>query len=284
MILGGVKFFEPSKCLAVNGAFGAASNGGAAADYCLDRNPYTYWYTTGSNDSITETLTIDFGSPQVIDRLFLILHNFKHFKVQYYLSGVITDFTNVLGIDGGLSGIAQTNFADDSAYYEFDSVTTQKVVVTIYSTQITNADKFLSQLVVTTEIGTLIGFPVISDISIDRNLKARKTLSGRSSVLKGDENAAFSLQFKSYPSALTYNVDIDLAMELNDRDDPFLVWLCGGRRGTRYFRYTLRGYRLQDLYLMTITKPYKLGYTQSVYVNSLNAQIDLEESINGSAN
>jgi hypothetical protein len=68
-------------------------------------------------------------------------------------------------------------------------------------------------------------------------------------------------------------------MKIQDREEPFLVWLCGGRRGTAFFRYTLRGFRLKDVYQMNITKAVSLSYDKNVYVNMLNASLTLSESV-----
>ncbi len=123
------------------------------------------------------------------------------------------------------------------------------------------------------------GFPEVNSLDFDRNAKVNRTLGGKYSVQKGDETMGFTLSFKRYPVSTTYQADFDLILSLQDSEDPFLVWLCGGRRGTSYFRYTIRGFRLKDLVQMQITKPMKLEYVENIYVNPLNASINLEESI-----
>ena len=281
MITGGAKFFQKSMCLGVDGASAAASNGDSTSAFALDRNPFTYWYTVGSTDAATETLTINFGATKTISRILLLDHNFKSYTIKYDVSGVWTNFSNAVGLNGALGGgiISESAFADGSSYYEFDAVTTTRIQISITTTQVANADKFLAQAIVTTEIGTLAGFPTIKQVTIDRNSKNKKTLSGKYSIQKADETASFQLSFKTYPSAITYNVDIDLMMTLHDQDTPFLVWLCGGRRGSTYFNYTLRGFRLKDVYQMQIDKAYNLSYTMNVYKNSLNAEVSLQEVI-----
>lgn len=283
-ITGGVKFFNTSKCLAADGASATStpSNGSATANSCLDRNPYTYWYTIGSNDTITEVLTVLFASSQAISRLLLLDHNFKSYTVKYLNGfGVYVDFTNAVGIDGAtvLGKIAESSFADNSSYYEFDSVSTTSIQISVTTTQVVNAEKFLNAAIATDEIGTLAGFPVIQYVKVDRNSKISQTLTGRFSIQKADETTSFTLSFKTYPSAIVYNVDIDLMMTLHDMDIPFLVWLCGGRRGANYFNYTLRGWRLKDIFQMQIDKAYNLSYTSSITKNSLNAEVSLQESI-----
>ena len=279
-ITGGAKFFQPSLCLSANGATAVASNGSSSAIYCLDLNPYTYFYTVGSSDASTETLTISFNGNQTISRLLLLDHNFKQFGIKYLNgSGSYVDFTNVVGLDATIGTISETVFSDSSAYYEFDAVSTSGIQVTVSKTQVANADKYLAGLIATTEIGTLAGYPTITPIIPDRNSKVAKTLSGKVAVQKSDESTSFMLQFKTYPSSVAYNVDIDLMMTLNDQDAPFLAWLCGGRRGSTYFNYTLRGFRLKDVYQMHIKSALNLQYTANVTKNSLNCQVDMAESI-----
>lgn len=278
-ITGGIKFFDKSKSLGVDGATITASSGDSSADYALDRNAATYWRSVGSLDVTTETITVTFSSSKTFNRLFLLDTNFKDFNIKYDVSGVWTHFSSVYGLDGSKANITETAFSDSTAYYEFASVTTTSIQINVLKSQVVDAQKYVSQIICTQEIGTFAGYPDIKSLDFDRNSKVNKTSGGRYLVQKGDETAGFELNFKSYPSSSEYSPDIDLVMELQDSEDPFLVWLCGGRRGTNYFRYTLRGFRLKDLFQMQITKPMKLDYSQNVYVNSLNASIALEESI-----
>lgn len=279
MISGGAKFFSPSKCLEVNGATISASTGDNAASYAIDRNAETKWRSLASNDSTTETLTITFNGNQTIDRIFIMDHNWKNFVIQYDVSGTWTHFTSVTGIGGSLANLTQTNYSRSTAYYEFTPITTGLIRIQITTTQVANAEKYCSQIIATEELGTLVGYPDVKDVELDRSSRVTKTISGKVVVQKSIETVDFDLTFKNYPRSDVYNVDIDLMMALHDREDPFLVWLCGGRVGTPYFAYTLRGWRPQDLYLMQVTKAYKLGYTDNIYNNGLNAKVSLEESI-----
>lgn len=280
-ITGGVKFFNRNQALFEFGATATASSGEVAIARALDKNPITKWRSLGSSDSSTETITVTLPDAITIDRIILQDHNFKQFQVKYDSSGMFTDFTNVLGIDGSLGGgISETAFADDTAYYEFDSVTTSSIQLTIDTTQTVDAEKFISQIIVTSEIGTFNGFPLISGITPSRNQRNRKVLSGRSIVQKGQETMAFDLDFSNYGvSKADFRADLDIAMTLFDREDPFLVWLCGGRRGSDYFRYTLRGFRLKDIYQMQTLNDYELSYRDNVYINPASLKVDLEEAV-----
>jgi hypothetical protein len=97
--------------------------------------------------------------------------------------------------------------------------------------------------------------------------------------MKSLESVQILMDFKDYPRSSTFSVDLNLVMSLHDREEPFLVWLCGGRRGTKYFGYTLRGFRLKDVYVMQFNKPLDLSYSKGIYQSRLNTSITLEEHI-----
>lgn len=276
---GGIKFFDQSYCLLKDGSSITATTGNSAANYAIDRNVYTYWRSVGSDDTITETIEVTFDVSRTISRILLLDHNFKDFNVKYDVAGVWTHFSSVIGLDGSKVNITETAFADNTAYYEFSSVTTTKIQINVLKTQTVDAEKYISQIIATTELGTLNGYPEISDISLDKNDRVSKTISGRVVVQKSEESVSFSLDFKDYPVRSPYTSDINLMMDLFDRDDPFMVWLCGGRRGTQYFRYTLRGFRLKDVYTMQVVKELPIGYSQNIYINQINMKVVLSEHI-----
>lgn len=275
-ITGKIKFFEPSMC--IDGEISATS-GDSSSIYALDRNQDTKWRSVTSNDLTTETLQIDFAEDKTIDRLFLLDHNWKEFTVKYESGGVWTHFASVIGLDGSKANLSETAFADASAYYEFAEVTTSGIQIAVVKTQTPNQEKYLAQVAVSSEIGTLLGWPEVRAVESDRNARVKKTLSGRYSVQKSNETFGFSIDFKNYPSSSTYNADFDLIMSLQDRELPFMVWLCGGRRSSTYFNYTLRGYRLKDLLTMQVVSPMQLSYSANIYKNPINAKVVLEEHI-----
>lgn len=279
MSLGKIKFFELSSCLAADGASLVASTGSGSATNCLDKNPVTYWRSVGSSDVTSETLEITLSASTTIDRIFVVDHNWKDFTIKYDHSGSWTHFASVTGLDGSKSNITETAFADDTAYYEFTPVTTTKILVTVTKTQTANQEKYVAQIMTTSELGMFAGYPNIKKIEMDRNNRMTTSLSGKVVVMKSIETAAFQIDFKDYPRLSTYSVDFDLVMTLHDRETAFLVWLCGGRRGTGYFGYTLRGFRLKDIYVMQVTKKLDLNYSKNGYMNQLNTAIMLEEHI-----
>lgn len=278
-ITGGIKFFNTSVCKFSDGALAMASSGDASANYAIDRNIDTKWRSVSSNDTISETIEIDFNGTQTFTRLLLLNMNFKDFSVKYDVSGAWTDFTNTFGIDGATSGgkVVETAFADDSAYYEFDSVTTAKIQVTVTKTQTVNAEKFLTQLIACTEIGTLQGHPAIKP-TVDKNERVKTALSGRMMVIKSIETFQAQITFKNYPGRSPYNADLDIAFSLFDLDDNFNIWLCGGRRGS-YFSYQSRPFRLRDVYECQVIKNLTPTYSNEIFTTQLNFVLNIAEAI-----
>lgn len=278
ILTGHPKIFNASKCLEVDGSTIVASTGDASSSYSIDRNQDTFWTSVASDDSTTETLTVTFAEDIAIDTLLFLDINWKGFVVKYDVAGTWTHFAAVFGLDGSKSNITETAFSDNTAYYNFTEVTTGSIQITITTTQTVNAEKYISQIIATTEVGTFLGWPLVENMTFDRNSRVKTTLSGKVSVQKSLESFSTDLKFKNYPSTSTYNADIDLIMTLQDIEDPFILWLCGGRRGT-YFNYIIRGYRLKDAITVQITSALGLSYTDNVLKNPVNAGVSLAEHI-----
>lgn len=277
-ISGGLKVFDRSQSLFSDGATAIASSGIGAENRALDKNPLTKWRSSGSADAITETFTITLPKTTTFTRILILDHNFKEFTIKHDVSGVFTDFASVIGLDGSQATISETTFSDDTAYYEFDSVSTASVQITITKTQVADEEKKMAQVIITTELGTLTGFPVVNATRFSRNIKRRRVLSGKSLIQKSEESTRFRLDFRNYPST-GFTADLDLMFTLFDRDANFIMWLSGGRRGTDFFRYTLRGYRLKDAFEMQIDRDISESYTKNVYINMVNLRMSFVEAI-----
>jgi hypothetical protein len=275
-ITGGIKFFGKNLVLSEDGGSIVASSGDIVSGYAIDKNPITFWESVGSDDTTTETLTLTFDEVE-IDRLILQNHNWKDFNVQYWTGVAWSHFASVIGLDGAKANITETAFADDTAYYEFTPVTTTKLRAQVLKTQVVDDQKYLAQVIACTEIGTLQGWPLVRDVRHSRNSRKKEMLSGKVLVQKGIDSFACKIDFQNYPTS--YSEDLDLAMELFDREDPFLVWLCGGRRGSSFFRYTNRGFRLRDVYLMQLVSDVPTDYMGGGYLNPVNLELVLEEHV-----
>lgn len=269
---GGISFFEQNSALFENGATCVASTNTADQNLILGTNKYFRWQSIGSNDATTETLIITLPASVQISRIFLVDHNFKEYTIKYG-AGAGTAFTGVVGLDGALSGITETVMARDTAYYEFTPVTTNRLVVSVLKTQTANEQKSLVQLIATTEIGTLTGYPVMDGIDIDRNDKKEQAVSGRWHIEKAYESVGFDLSLRTYP----VQADIDLLDGLHARELPFLAWLCGGEPDQ--FRFEQRGFRLQDIYQMRIDKALKNAYDRNIYLMGVNQNYSFLEVV-----
>jgi hypothetical protein len=277
-ITGGIKFFERSSALYKDGTTATSDYASASANNMLTNNQRVYSQSVGANDDTTTvTWTVTYNKSVTIDRVILNRINFKSFTVKYDLASVWTDFTNVVGLDGALGGgITESSFSDETAYYEFDSITTTGIQITATETQSADAEKIIYNLFTTAELGTFEGFPGISALNFSRNAKSATVLSGLANIQKGfDVLGGCTLTFSNYPK----QADIDLLTTLYDREESFLVWFCGGRRGTTYFRFNNKGFGLRDIFNMQTPGVLTPSYPGSIYINAPNASIDLVESV-----
>lgn len=268
-ITGGIKFFGESQF--VYGAANVtitASSGDAIASMALDKNPSTSWRSVSSTDLTTETLTLSFPSA-TFDRLLFRNINWKDFNVQYLSSGIWTHFAGVVGLDGSKTNITETAFADESGYYEFNEVTTTGLRIQILKTQVANEQKYCFQILGFTELFTLLGYPDISPWGLKRNQRSKKLISGKTLIIKSEKAFEVKMGFQGYPAS--YDDDLDGMFQLFNREEPFHVWLCGGRRGTTYFKYTPEGMRLQDIYLVQVDSDFAPGFRNNLY----KGQVDL---------
>lgn len=275
-ISGGIKLFERSKCLVQDSTVITTSSNTTAAERMIDRNPVTYWRSVGSDDTITETIEIQFDSDKTFDRLFILDHNLKEYTVQHWNGASYVNFTSVVGLDGALGSITHTTYARDTSYYEFAEVTSARIRIQAVKTQVVDDQKYINQVIVTKELGTFVGYPQIKGTELNRRLRIEKMLSGRVAAFKSDETFSVQLDFKDYPKSLSD--DIDLAFRVQDLDAPVLIWLCGGRFGSDYFGKQMRGYRLRDVFNVQMTDAIKPVYSDSVYQNGVNFSLKFQES------
>jgi len=272
-ITGRIKFFEQSKALFVRGATATASSNSDAAKNILSSNKYIKWSSLGSNDLTTETITIDFPSSK-INRIFLITTNFKEFTIKYDVADIPTDFTNVLGLDGSLGSLAETDYSRDTAYYEFDEVTTSRIYITATKTQVVDEEKSLERFYCTYEIGTLEGIPEVSKEELNYNLNNQKVLSGNLNVQKRLETFATTIKFKNYPAIKN---DYDVMLDLHRRPSSFLIWLCGGKYGEQ-FSIERTNWELKDVYNVQTVGKFSIRWNKNIYIAGYNGTVKLSQS------
>ena len=270
-ISGGIKVFEKSSSLFKDSGNATASTGNGAADSILSMNRYLRWDSVGSDDTTAETITITFDST-TIDRIFIVDHNLKDFSITYG-SGA-SSFANVVGIDGALGGgIVETAFAQDTAYYEFDQVTTDQINITATKTQTVDAEKYITIFVTTNELGTFEGYPNVRP-QVDANEKREQVQSGKFITQKNFESFAAQLSIEHSVQA-----DVTLVDTMYESQDPFLIWLCGGKYGSSNFSVNFKNWRLKDLYQVQTFNDMKTTFRDNSYVGSPITSIRMAEEV-----
>ncbi len=269
-ISGGVKFFDKSLCLLKDGAAVAASSADAAADNVLSMNRYLRWDSVGSDDTTTETLTITFPTA-TIDRLFIVGHNLKEYTITH--GAIPTAFLSVVGVDGAKSGIVETAVTENTSYYEFTPISTNQINISAVKTQVADEEKYITIFAVTEELGTFVGFPSIQP-AIDSNEKRAQVQSGKFITQKGFEVFSAKIALEH-----TDQDDIDLVNEIYERQEPFLIWLCGGRYGESYFSVDFKAWRLEDLYQVQTFGGIQNRFRSDIYTSSPMTTIQVGEEV-----
>lgn len=274
-ITGGIKFFKLNKALKKDSTTITASSNDSLAKLMIDNSKYTRWVSSGSDDTTTETIEITLPRSETLDRILILVHNLKDFNIKYHDGSSYVHFANVVGLDGSMTNITETAMTRASAYYEFDSVATDRIQIEATKTHTVDAEKTIETFIATQELGTFEGYPIVRALKHDRNTRVDKTLSNKVLVQKTNETTGVQIQFKNYPLAN----DISLCETLHDREESFLVWLCGGREGTDYFKITQRGWRIKDVLNMQVIRPLGAEYEKNVYVNGVKTSLTLLEAI-----
>ena len=259
----GIKFVEKSYLDIEGIAVLTVSSGSTTKERMRDRRYSTKWASSGSDDTTTETIEVDFGADRDIDYIQLLNFNWKEFTIKYDVLGVPTNFS---------TAISETvNTATTSKIYNnFNLVTTSKIYITIEKTITANAEKFIGELILSNVLGTLNGFPMIKPI-VSKNKIEKKMLRGKRKVVDRDETIGYTLVFKVYPD----EDDMVLMEELWDRRSPFHILISGGDETV--FTHIRRGYRNQDIRLVSCNKEYSPTYYKNLYFSGLDFQFDLIE-------
>lgn len=253
---------------------GATDAGSGSTSYIRNRDNVSGWGTTGSADADGTTLQVMFGDQQDIDSLFLILHNFASYTVQYYdTSNALQSFSVPISTSGLTAQSYTPGGVFRSDFFQFAKVTATGVLITITGTIVANADKFLAQLVPTLMIGTLNCQPFIQKPMFAASRIELQTSTGKRKIQK---NAGW------FECTLNQNgvklADWALIETLYSYFQGFLMWLNGNDFNDSVSQYpdgVRVGYRPQDLplcdFVDELTPEYMDG--RYGYGMTLNARI-----------
>ena len=259
-ITGGIKFFDRSQCLAKDGSVANPESGEDSGPYALSMNKYVRWDSVGSDDGTPVGFQVLFPEPTTFSRLFVVGTNIKEFIIFYNNSD---NFTNVISLNGPLvGGITEMDNTLDTLYYEFDEVTANSITLVMEATQIPDQDKYITLIAVTNEIGTLEGYPTTTP-EIDANEKVARTQNGKFITQKGFEVFSGRLQLE-----YTSQNDINIFNSLYEGQEPFLIWLCGGKFGEENFSVEFKNWRLIDLFQVQTSGRIVTTFRSNVYTCS----------------
>jgi len=273
---GQIQFFNKNKCdlefvgtsITITDAV-AFNTGQAFINYLRDRKNYTAWMTTDSTDAAGTVIDINYGDFKDIDSIFLLGHNLKDYKIEYW-TGLVWSLVT-LAIDN--TTVAPTNDTNSSSFYYINSVNTDKIKITINGTQIADADKRIQQLITTTRIGKIAGWPVIKRPTVDTNKKTSTMLSGKKHVVESLEAFSCSLDVRNWNS----QADLDIIEEIYFKRAGVLLWLNSDRPDQ--FAMELRGYRKEDLFLVRPSDAYSPEFVAGLYKTGVKQSISLVEVI-----
>ncbi len=243
----------------------ASDTGESIAHYVGNRNNYTYWMTTDSNDAANTQLDIDMVDEYDFTDIFLVLHNFKAFTIQYWDGSAYQDFS---------TAINETTNSDNVTRFTFNQVTSSKLRIIITGTQVADEDKQIAQIIVTSFFnqGQLNYWPVVKSPISSLNKREVSLLSGKTLQIETIGSFSCTLDVESWLDS----DDLGLVEALYFRRQGVLMYLSGGDE-TQFWRAQI-GFREEDFYLVKPANEFNAQYRRGIYKLGNVTSIELKES------
>lgn len=247
-ITGNIKVLEKNQGQLIDSTITPSTGSGENDIFDNDRS--TFWISSGSDDTTDETLTIVFDQAVTFDRI-LLYGNIKALKMTYGAGA--TNFANVFSNDGQTLTNLDYNYTSDTLtgydgyIFEFDSVTSDQINITMKKTNTADQEKKVYELYVGEEIGTFIEDVTSSPnrydpISSAKNqIELMKSNGGSYSI---DRSSKFQAVLELFELWETADQTIYYAM-LDQRE---VTWYPSGG----YTTYTQRGWRVNDFYSINV--------------------------------
>jgi len=206
---------------------------GIGSQLLYDRDRSTQWISAGSNDTIIETITVDFGINKIFDKLILLNHNVKSLRLKSGID-VLLDWTDI-----------------SQPYYigSFLKVTKSSVVLECLTTQVTNQEKAIGELMLCEEYYVLVNNPS----SITAHYREKSTEI---------ELADGSMKICKLPYSERWGEEWDFVGITAGMCDT-LESLKKAYYKHPFFVYPFPSERPQDFYLCHWTNPFEKAVTQS---------------------
>ncbi len=242
----------------------ATDNGQSYVDFMRNRKNTSGWATTGSNDAANTQIDVDLVDDYSVDRILLIGHNLKAFTIQYYNGSSYVDFS---------TAINETTNTSTTNEFTFDAVTTSQIRIIITGTQVTDDDKFIRQLIITSAIGQFTGWPQIKKPTVGKNKKLTRLLSGKTLV------TSQTGYFKCDLTVENWNIDNDLTIleSIYFSINGVLMWINAGD-DTQFSRTNI-GFRDEDIFLVKPTNEYIPEFYKSYYNTGVKLKVSIQEVV-----
>lgn len=244
-----------------------ASNAGQSFVAQLrNRNNITGWGTTGSSDTATTVLDINWIDARDVETIILIGHNFKDYTIQRWNGSAFEDFDTPISV---------SNSTDFVTEHEVPLQQISRIRITITAAQVADADKKMRQLIVTSKLGAgqFQGWPEVRKYEFNQKRRGTITLSGKYHLREQVGGNEYDLRFEVWP----YDNDFQMIEKMFfESPQGFLFWPSGGDEAQ--FKYSRVGYRKQDIHLMKPSSEYSPVYEKN-YTNGVRMILKLVEVI-----
>ena len=219
------------------------------SDRLYDRNKNFTVVSVGSDDVTDEVWLFEFGESINITDFFLLEHNAKSFYVEYWTGSAYSVFTlstKSSNLNGAVTSLLTTEDQADT-HFNFSSVATTKIRLTMETTQTTDAQKTVGQVIISEEWGTMVVNPLDVDPSFEQDTSVVNTLSNGGNVFVDyGEKYADTLTFSNTNAA-----DMLVIRNLKKSLSPFFVYPGGGYPNPQEV------FRVQDIYYCNYVNPFK---------------------------
>ncbi len=244
----------------------ALDDGANTLNFLRNRNNFSGFGTTGSDDAANTQIDVDMGDTIAIDRILLVNHNFKAYTIQYFDGFSFVDFS---------TPISETVNTETDTYHEFDSVDAQLIRLIITGTLIADDDKLISQFIITKSTGEFVNQLNVSEITFDKSRESIQTLSKKFRVVTNIGSYGTRLRKNNVVSSN----DLDLQETIFDSIEGLLIWINSD--DTAQFAPTgvRSGYRAKDIFLMLPMNEYSPAYANGRWCEGVAIDIRLVEVI-----
>jgi len=257
MITGMMKVLETNYLIELGPTLTASSNNDYVGNI-YDLDDETFWVSTGTDDTTTETIEIDFGASTTFNRIHLKGINWKEYKIQWLDGATWTDITI---LDSDLTTdeatIVYTANTYTSRYFEVN-VTTEKILISATKTIVADEEKELIEFYVGNEVGTFD-----ADLTSSPNSYDPQTFTNNAVILQKSNAGSLRIsRGKKYQASFR----IRQLWETADRTliqnmylaGSFVIYPCGG-----YRHYDDYGFRIDDFYHVVwsgnFSNPFSVG-------------------------